>query len=509
MSTWVGRVKEGFRQIKNNSLFKKTILVTSLGMGVALGSVYADSLNDSFVDVYHVYVDEKHVGTIESKNELEQYIEKKETQAEKEYDHIDLLPEQDISYVKEIVFTPKDEIDQVKNSLENTLTFSASAVKLQIGDKLIGYVEDLDAANKAINKVVSQYLPEGISEDFEFLKKEDNQIKKSSLLSHLPSDVKAIAKDSEKNKEQIKLNDGTIVTDIGLTENIHFTNDTVEPNQLLTAEQLQKLLERGAKGKKVHTIQQNEVLGQVAMDYDLSMDELLDLNPDLGKNSIVQVGQEVYVEGRKPYIDVSYTVIKEEEESIDFETVTKSTDSLYKGQTEVEDPGKEGKKLVKYRVTTKNNEEVSKEKIEEEVIEEPQQKVVLQGTKVIPSRGTGQFSWPASGGRITSYMGPRWGRSHKGIDIAGTSNRTIKAADNGVVTSAGWDGTYGYKVEIDHNNGYKTLYAHLSSIKVEVGQTVKKGHQIGVMGSTGRSTGVHLHFEVFKNGSNVNPLNYY
>ena len=114
--------------------------------------------------------------------------------------------------------------------------------------------------------------------------------------------------------------------------------------------------------------------------------------------------------------------------------------------------------------------------------------------------------WPASGGYVSSKMGYRWGKMHKGIDIARPSNYTIKSADNGVVVSAGYDGGYGNKVVIDHQNGYRTVYAHLASISVSSGQTVPSGSKIGVMGSTGDSTGIHLHFEVYKNGSRVDPL---
>ena len=81
----------------------------------------------------------------------------------------------------------------------------------------------------------------------------------------------------------------------------------------------------------------------------------------------------------------------------------------------------------------------------------------------------------------------RWGQFHKGIDIARPYNRTIKAADNGVVVFAGWDGGYGKKIIIDHRNGFRTVYAHLATISVRVGQTVQKGQKIGVMGSTGNS----------------------
>jgi len=130
------------------------------------------------------------------------------------------------------------------------------------------------------------------------------------------------------------------------------------------------------------------------------------------------------------------------------------------------------------------------------------------GTKVVSSRGTGEFTWPTVGGYISSGMGQRWGTTHRGIDIARPSNYNILASDNGVVVSAGVSGSYGNRIVINHNNGYTTLYGHLSSIKVSVGQVVEKGSVIGIMGSTGNSTGTHLHFEVEKNGELVNPLSY-
>lgn len=128
-----------------------------------------------------------------------------------------------------------------------------------------------------------------------------------------------------------------------------------------------------------------------------------------------------------------------------------------------------------------------------------------------PSKGSGQLSWPTAGGYISSPMATRNGRMHKGIDIARTDRSTsppIYAADNGVVVSAGNDGAYGNKVVIDHGNGLKTVYAHMASIAVSSGQSVSKGTTLGIMGTTGRSTGIHLHFEVYKNGQLQNPMNY-
>ncbi len=118
---------------------------------------------------------------------------------------------------------------------------------------------------------------------------------------------------------------------------------------------------------------------------------------------------------------------------------------------------------------------------------------------------TGQFVWPASGRITQSYS---W--YHRAIDIANQAGPEILAADSGKVVGAGsplgWG--YGNHVIIDHGNGYQTLYAHLSKVYVREGQTVNRASAIGKMGSTGRSTGVHLHFEISQNGTKLNPLDY-
>lgn len=126
-----------------------------------------------------------------------------------------------------------------------------------------------------------------------------------------------------------------------------------------------------------------------------------------------------------------------------------------------------------------------------------------------PSRpaGSGRWLWPARG-VFTSGYGWRWGRMHKGIDIANSVGTPIIAAQSGRVTFSGWnDGGYGYLVEITHEDGSRSLYAHQSRIFVQVGEEVSQGQQVGLMGSTGRSTGPHLHFEIHAPGLGaVNPV---
>ncbi len=137
----------------------------------------------------------------------------------------------------------------------------------------------------------------------------------------------------------------------------------------------------------------------------------------------------------------------------------------------------------------------------------------LTSTSTEVVKGTGRLIMPVNG-RISSPFGYRVHpifqvrKLHTGIDISASSGTPIKAADSGVVVQAGWRGGYGQAVVISHGDGIATLYAHQSKILVGVGDRVEKGDVIGKVGSTGYSTGPHLHFEVRVNGSPVDPMRY-
>jgi murein DD-endopeptidase MepM/ murein hydrolase activator NlpD len=124
-----------------------------------------------------------------------------------------------------------------------------------------------------------------------------------------------------------------------------------------------------------------------------------------------------------------------------------------------------------------------------------------------PASGSGQLSWPVSG-PVTSGFGMRWGRMHEGIDIAVGQGTPVHAAGAGTVIYAGWMDGYGNLVVIDHGNGLSTAYGHNSSLACAVGQTVSAGQVVAYSGSTGHSTGPHVHFEVRVNGTAVDPLGY-
>ena len=117
------------------------------------------------------------------------------------------------------------------------------------------------------------------------------------------------------------------------------------------------------------------------------------------------------------------------------------------------------------------------------------------------------FIWPVHG-VLTSGFGWRWGRMHEGIDIAVGVGTPVVAAAAGTVIVAGWLGGYGNLVVVDHGNGLSTAYGHNTSVTVGVGQSVAQGQLIAYSGSTGHSTGPHVHFEVRINGAPVDPLGY-
>ena len=136
-----------------------------------------------------------------------------------------------------------------------------------------------------------------------------------------------------------------------------------------------------------------------------------------------------------------------------------------------------------------------------------------QGSSYTWVQGTGQLGWPVSG-EITSPYGyrvhPIWGTTiyHSGIDIGVDEGTPVHAADSGVIVWSGWMGGYGYAVVIDHGNGLSTLYGHNSELAVDEGQSVSKGQVVAYAGSTGNSTGPHVHFEVRENGDPVDPMGY-
>ncbi|WAA12277.1 peptidoglycan DD-metalloendopeptidase family protein [Fervidibacillus halotolerans] len=472
---------EKFR-IQTNGALKKTVIATLVVSTISINTAFADTKTPTKLQtIYHVYIDNEYIGAVSDKQQVENLLNAKMAEVKEQYKDYDLSFKADeLVFVPEQIFRSTNISDEeVLKEVEEEYEVIVEAVALKINGETVTYLENQEKVEELINELKLKYV-------------KGKDLEKLASGEELP----------ELEEE------GTRILDVKLSQNITVALDDVKPEQVLPVDDALKLLMKGTLEEKKYTVKEGDVLGSIAQDHGLKLKQLLELNPQVSEETILQIGDKLNVTAYEPYIDVIVEKEVLKNEKIDYDVEYVKDDRMYKGDTKVVQKGKEGEKAVKYYVQLVNGKEVRKEVQEEKVLKEPVTKVVHKGTKVVPSRGTGTLAWPTNGGYISSYVGYRWGSFHKGIDIARPSNYTIKAADNGTVVFAGWDGGYGNKIVIDHNNGMRTVYAHLSSISVSVGQTVEKGRKIGVMGSTGYSTGTHLHFEVYKNGVLQNPLSY-
>ena len=203
-------------------------------------------------------------------------------------------------------------------------------------------------------------------------------------------------------------------------------------------------------------------------------------------------------------------------DEIPFETEKTESKDYLKGYIKVTKKGTPGQADVVAKVTCVNGVETERNIIQSTTLVEPISQKEIVGTATISKTSNTQYAssnsklmWPLRAStkyRITSYMGD--GRGHKGLDIACNKGTEILAAMGGTVAYAHYRSDYGNFVVIDHGNGYRTVYAHASKLLVTKGQVVEKGQVIALVGSTGQSTGNHLHFEVRINDVAVNPLRY-
>lgn len=197
-------------------------------------------------------------------------------------------------------------------------------------------------------------------------------------------------------------------------------------------------------------------------------------------------------------------------ESIPFKTEKTESNTLSAGTKKIVEQGVLGQKEVTYKIYSLNGKETKRTVIESTVVAEPVTQKVVVGTKRViaaDKNGDAVMMWPVKRverSYVSSYVGD--GRGHKGMDIVAPAGTPIYAAAGGTVTHSGWDSSgYGYKIIVKHSNGYETLYAHCSALYVKKGDTVARGENIAAVGTTGRSTGNHLHFEVRKNGKFTDP----
>ena len=273
------------------------------------------------------------------------------------------------------------------------------------------------------------------------------------------------------------------------------------------------------QAEKIYKVQAGDTLWAIAQKNDLTFKELCALNTNfkgapLTETSNIQEGDELIVTKEEATLEVRITKVETRQEEIPYSTETTESRDLNKGVTRTTQEGENGLRNVTMRNVYDTNGTLLEQTIlSTETIKEPVNKKVVVGTKKASTggakyiTGSGRFLWPVPNYKYCS----RWYSSgHKGVDICAAAGTPIYATASGTVTKAGYERAgagrgYGYSVIISHGSGYTSVYAHCLSLTVHAGQSVKQGQLIGYVGSTGRSSGNHCHFEIRLNGSYIPP----
>ncbi len=292
-------------------------------------------------------------------------------------------------------------------------------------------------------------------------------------------------------------------------QKVEVVNEYVPVAYLCSADGVMSAITRTQEEEIEYVVKDNDTMWDIATRYGMSVDEIMEINPD--KTNLIREGDVLRLNESEPLLQVKVCYTETVEQTIPYENEQINDSNMRKGLSKVVVQGVDGKKNVTQEVVMLNGKKVAVNVKSEEILQEAVNGKVKVGTKIISGVGTGAFSRPAYGTITARYGsgGSRWSSGrHTGLDIAAPTGTSIYAADAGKVSFAGWKGSYGYTVIINHSNGYETYYAHCSKLLVRAGETVAKGDLIARVGSTGNSTGAHCHFEIRYNGSTKNPENY-
>lgn len=377
----------------------------------------------------------------------------------------------------------------------------------------VGYVTDADFVPGGTPEFSGKLVPKGAFTPVEELKEHIKSTNSDMLPAYgvyaggeiifsLPNKQSAL---SVLEDYKSSFTEGKSDVTVDFCQEVAVSYSFVPKASLKTPEGAAKALREGRI--TTHHLKEGESLSGVAAAYDITVHDILAANPISDAENPGVSTLSIYT--GEPLLSVKTVELISFNESVPFNTIEKEDPTKYEGNLIVEQAGTEGEKAVMAYVTCINGVETERNVVSENLLRASVDKVVTKGTKEPPSPiGTGDFVVPASGS-LSSRFGSRWGRNHEGIDLAAPTGTSIYAADNGTVIYSQYnDGGFGYLLQIDHGNGIVTYYAHCSELLVPAGSVVAKGDLVARVGNTGRSTGAHLHFEVHKNGTPIDPLDY-
>lgn len=458
----LGQKLERFKRYSEDHK-KGMLMVFAIAMMVVMGA--AGVLN--YCTAYEYSYNGQKLGLVKEKDDVLQITDLVQGALTEEKNmKIVIDAKDDITFHRKLALDESqiDDSEQVLKRLTYMGDLKVKATGIYVDGKKIGAVQDRKTAEKALKDVADKYTKKG-----------DNiEIEKVSFLEKVDIDPCS--------------------TDL---EDLHSEEEMVD------------LLCTSGEKETVHKVVAGDTLHSIAKKYDVWEDQLLADNKGINSKKL-ELGSNIIVKQQAPVL--TYEVVEKitYDKVIEHKVEEQKSADIYEGMTETQQAGSDGLSEITARVTLQNGKKVEEEDLVTTVKEEPVTEVVLVGMKERPPTvGSGKYIWPLKDSFTqTSGFGSRWGRQHKGIDLAVSVGTTVYAADGGTVVEAQYSGSYGNVVMIDHQNGQETRYAHNSKLLVKKGDKVYQGQPIAKSGNTGRSTGPHVHFEIRFNGEPRNPLNY-
>jgi len=411
---------------------------------------------------YTVTINGSEVGKVRSKKDIEVLVLQMKEQFKKQH-NAEIGTAGELTYTKTRA-SSKEVMDEeaIETFVKNNITYTIQSYSILSNGNAVAAFKTREEADQVLAKIKSAYV-----------------------------------KEEEKAKYK----------EITFAEKVEVKQEFNEPGKLMPVEEAAAFILKGTMEEKIHKVQAGESIWAISRRYNISIDNLQKANPKMDPNKI-KIDQQINLVVPKPLLSVKTIEKAQYKENIPFEQKVEFSSTMYKDQSSVKVKGVYGEREVVAEIVKINGVEDSRNILTEKVIKEPKTQILVKGTKELPpKKGTGTFKMPTRGS-LTSRYGARWGRTHEGIDLAAPIGTAVNASDGGVVTWVGTRGSYGKLIIVDHGGGFVTYYGHLSKYFVKKGDKVYKGQKIAAVGNTGRSTGPHLHFEIRKNGSPVNPLKY-
>lgn len=358
-------------------------------------------------------------------------------------------------------------VDDAVEQLNNILTPVVAGAAIEVDGQTQAYVKSVNEGDTVLQKIKDSYIPND-------------------------SSVEAI--------------------DVKFRQEVSVVPTMCAMSQILTLEDACNDLLTPTLETQTHIVAEGEDLWSIAKAYDMSVTDIIGCNPGLNVSELA-VNDEITVARELPILNVATVLQKTQINDIPYSTKYTTDRQAAMGTQTVTKEGQNGKEKVTLQIVQENGEELFREEVASVVLANPvEREVTVGGAIMAASRSNGDYvasrgtiQWPIYG-PITSYFGGD--RSHTGLDIDGETGDAIYAAQSGTVLFAGWSGGYGYVVKVDHGGGLQTWYAHLSAISVNAGDEVVTGDKVGEMGSTGNSTGSHLHLEVKVDNVAQDPLDF-